>query len=98
MSSSVISLSHTATDDLKFHLIDVELWASEANIHVVTNDAKYGNFDKQEATIKTTDIPFFRNVNIADLFFKNDGAAANTTIIIVGIRMTEAQKEELGIK
>jgi hypothetical protein len=98
ISSSVISLSHTATDDNKFHLSDVDLWASEANIHVLTNDAKYGDFDTQEATITTNDVPFFRNFNIRDIYFKNDGAAANTKIVIVGIRMRESVMKELGIK
>lgn len=98
MASSVISLRHTATDDLKFHLVDVDLWVSEANIHVVTNDAKYGDFDVQLATITTNDVPFFRDFNLRDLFFKNDAAGFHTTIYIVGIRMTEARKEELGIE
>lgn len=77
--------------------MDVDLWVSEANIHVVTNDAKYGDFDVQLATITTADVPSFKDFNLRDLFFRNDGAAANTTIYIVGIRMTEARKEELGI-
>lgn len=97
MSSSTISLSHTATDNNKFHLVDVDLWVSEVNIHVLLQDAKYGDFDVQEATITTNDVPFFKDVNLADLYFKNDGAGANTKIVLVGIRMTEARKKELGI-
>lgn len=96
-SSSVISLAYTATADTKFHLIDVDLWASEINIHVQTNDAKYGDFDKQDAIITTNDVPFFRNVNVADFFFKNKTAASNTTIVIVGVKMPPGQMKELGL-
>lgn len=95
--SSVISLAHTATNDLKFHLVDTDFWVSEANIHVVTNNAKYGDFDIQNATITTNDVPFFREFNLRDIFFKNAGAGSNTTIYIVGIRMTEKRKAELGV-
>lgn len=95
--SSVISLKHTATTDLKFHLVDVDLWVSEANIHVVTNDAFYGDFNIQEATITTLQAGFFKDFNLRDLFFRNAGAAANTTILIVGIRMLPARMEELGL-
>lgn len=97
ISSSVIFLKHTAANDLKFHLVDVDTWVSEANIHVVTHNAKYGNFDEQLATITTNDVPFFHDFNIADLYFKNAGVGDNTTIYLVGIRMTEARKQELGL-
>jgi len=97
MTSSVISLAHTTTVDTKFHLIHVDLWASEINIHIVTNDAKYGDFDKQDATITTNDVPFFRNINLKDLYFKNAVGGSNTTIRVVGIRMTEKQMKELGV-
>lgn len=95
--SSVISLAYPATDDLKFHLVDTDLWVSEANVHIANENAKYGDFDKQDATLTTNDVPFFRNFNLRDLFFRNAGAGADTTIYIVGIRMTEARKKELGI-
>lgn len=98
MTSSVISLKHTATDDLKFHLVDVDLWVSEVNIHIVTNNAKYGDFNEQNATITTNDVPFFHDVNLKDFFFKNAGAAANTTIYLVGIRMSEGRKKDLEIE
>lgn len=64
---------------------------------MITNDAKYGDFNEQLATITTNDVPSFSDFNLRDLYFRNDGAAANTTIYIVGIRMTEARKQELGL-
>lgn len=97
MSSSTISLGHTATDDLKFALVDVDLWASEINIHIVTNNAKYGTFDVQEATVTTAEVLNWKDTNIRDWFFKNAGAGSNTTIYLTGTRMTEARKKELGI-
>jgi len=78
--------------------VDIDLWASEVNVHVETNDAKYGYFDKQDATITTNDVPFFRNINLRDMFFRNAVAAANTTIRLVFVPMTDARKRELGIK
>lgn len=75
----------------------MDLWANEINIHISSNDAKYGNFDKQEATITTADIPFFRNTNVKDWYFKNDSAGSNTVITIVGTRMTKKQMEDQGV-
>jgi len=98
MTSSVISLGHTATADGKFHLVAVDLWASDINIHVMLQNAKYGDFDNQECTIVADkDVPHFENVNLKDLFFKNAGAAANTKIWAVGVRMTEKQMKEAGV-
>lgn len=69
----------------------------EANVHVVTNNAKYGDVNRQEATITTTDIAIFNDFNLKDLYFKNAGAGANTVIYLVGIVMTDGRKEELGV-
>lgn len=95
--SSVLAVEHTATDDLKFHLCDGDMWVRSANIHIETQNAKYGTAEKQDATLTTNDVPFFDDFNLKDMFFKNAGAGANTTIRIVGVLMSEGRKEFLGV-
>ena len=90
-------MAHTAADDLKFHLVDVDFWVSEANVHISANNAKYGTFDVQDAIITTNDIPFFRNFNLRDLFFRNSTPASNTVIHVVGIIMSEEEMKERGL-
>lgn len=77
--------------------MQADLWLRSANIHVVTNSAKYGDTNNQDATITTNDVPFFDDFNLADLYFKNAAPAANTTINVVGIKMTDGRKAELGV-
>lgn len=97
MTSNILTLSHTAIDDLKFHLVHEPVWVRSANIHIVTNDANYGNFDAQAAKAATGAVVEFRDFNIQDLFFRNTGAGLNTTVQVVAILMTEGRKQELGV-
>ena len=90
-----MSYSHTATDDLQFRLVKTDLWLSNANIHIVTNDCKYGKVNDQPATATAGDILIFDNFNLADLYFINETAAANTTIYLVGITMSIKKMREL---
>jgi hypothetical protein len=69
----------------------------EANIHCITNDALYGKVNHQPATVVAGDILPFQDFNLADMWFRNAGAAANTTIYIVGITMSKKRMEEMGI-
>jgi len=94
---SVVTYTHTATDDAAFRLIFTQLWLREANIHVATNNAKYGDLNNQDASITTSDIATFYDFNLADLYFKNATGGSNTTIYLVGVVMTEGRKRELGI-
>jgi predicted GNAT family N-acyltransferase len=73
------------------------LWLRAANIHVVTQNMKYGDVQRQDATATTNDVISFDDFNLADLYFKNAGAGANTTIYLVGIVMTEGHKAELEV-
>ena len=95
--SNVVEYSHTATTDLIFNLVDTDLWLSNANIHCVTADAKYGNTTDQPATVNAGDILVFDNFNLKDLYFKNAGAGVNTTIYVVGITMSKQKMAELGL-
>lgn len=95
--SNVVSYSHTAGDDLQFRLVDTNIWLSNANIHIVTNNALYGKVNDQPATANAGDILIFDNFNLADLFFRNAGAGANTVIYLVGITMSKPKMAELGV-
>ena len=95
--SSVAAYAITATDDLLFRVINTDLWLSNANIHIVTNDALYGNVTIQPATATAGDILIYDTFNLADLYFRNAGAAANTTIYVVGIVMPKQRMHELGL-
>lgn len=81
----MIAISKTATDDLKFRLVQNEMWFREGNFHIITNNAKYGDTNTQDATITAGDIVTFQDFNLGDLFFINASAGSNTTIYFVGI-------------
>lgn len=98
MYESVITYQHTAADDLPFRLISTNLWLRSANIHIITQNCEYGGLYNQDAVLSTTDVVFFDDFNLADLYFKNAGAGLNTTIRLVGIVMTKGRKKELGVE
>lgn len=98
MYESVITYQHTATDDLPFRIISTKLWLRTANIHVITNAADYGGLYNQDASVAAGNVVFFDDFNLADLYFKNSGAGANTIIRIVGVVMTPGRKKELGVE
>jgi len=95
--SNVVQYAHTAADDTLFHMVDVDLWLSNANIHIVTNNALYGDVTAQPATAAAADILVFDNFNLRDLYFRNAGAGANTTIYVVGVTMSKMKMAELGV-
>ena len=95
--ANVISFTHTATDDLIFRLSQSHMWFREANIHVVTNNALYGDVNLQPATVTAGDIVLFQDFDLSQLYFRNAGAAANTVVHVVGILMTETMLDTLGI-
>ena len=97
MYESVITYQHTATDDLLFRLISTPLWLRSANIHIVTNSCKYGGLYNQDAILTTTDVAFFDDFNLQDLYFKNAVGGADTTIRLVGIVMTPGRMKELEV-
>ena len=94
---SFISISKTATADTMFSLIQADLWMREVNIHVETNNAKYGDRTGQDAEVTAGDVVPFQDVNLADVFFKNAGAGANTVIRAVGVVMTPGRLKDLEI-
>lgn len=84
--------------DLQFRLIQQDLWLREANIHIKTNDCKYGNVTEQPATATADDILVFEDFNLADLYFINATATSDTLIYLVGITMSKRRMEDLGIQ
>lgn len=94
---SILAFSKTATDDNLFKLTTQDFWCSEANIHILTNNALYGDLNNIEAPVNTTDILSYKNFNINDLYFKNATAGNNTKIVAVCIRMPDKLKQELGV-
>ena len=97
MSSNVTTFFHTATDDNPFKLTIKDHWFKDCNIHIATQNAKYGDKNRQDASATTNDVLSFEDVNLNDLFFKNAGAGANTTIYFVGVEMLPAEKARLGV-
>lgn len=89
--------AHTATDDLKFRLVQNDLWIREANIHITTFDANYGDNNTQDATASAGDILTFQDFNLADLFFKNTGAGSNTVITAVCVLATRGHLKDLEV-
>jgi hypothetical protein len=97
--SNVVQLAHTATDDLKFALVYSDMWFREINIHILTNDARYGdtNITSSNPSITAGNGISFQDVNLKDIFFINSAGGSNTTIFAVGVLMTPGRKTELGV-
>jgi len=74
------------------------LWLRSANIHVITQNCQYGDLFNQDAVLTTTDVVYFDDFNLADLYFRNAGAGLNTTIRLVGIVMTPGRKKDLEVE
>lgn len=83
--------------DKQFNLVQDDLWLREANIHILTNDAKYGKVNNQPATVTAGDILVFEDFNLADLYFINATATSDTLIYVIGITMSKARLMELGV-
>lgn len=98
--TGVIQLSHTATADTKFALTYNPLWFREVNIHVLTNNARYGdtNISSSNPEITAGNGLSFQDVNLADIFFMNAAGGSNTTITAIGVKMTPKRMQELGVK
>lgn len=92
-----VSISHTATDDLKFSLVGADLWLEDVNIHCETKAAKYGSRSEQEAVVYADDVLSYRYINLKDIFFKNETAAANTVIRAIGVVMPPDRIKRYGI-
>ena len=95
--SSLVQYTYTATADTQFRVMNTPLWMREANVHCVTNNAKYGNVTDQPATINANDIVIFQDFNLADIYFKNATAGSNTTIYVIGVTMSRGRMRDMGL-
>lgn len=74
------------------------MWVSHVNMHCIDQNAYYGNFDVQDAPmIADKDVLFWRDINLADWFFRNTTPGANTKITMVGAKMSDTRKKLLGL-
>ena len=98
--TGVIQLSHTATSDTKFALTYTPLWFREVNIHILTNDMRYGdtNITSANPSITAGNGVSFQDVNLADIFFMNSAGGSNGTVTAIGVKMTPNRMTELGVK
>lgn len=87
--TSIITLNKTATSDASFRICDASIPFYDINVHVESNDCKYGTPVAQEAIAVTGSVISFRNGDIRDIWFKNRVAGNNTKIIIVATVPTD---------
>ena len=92
---SFISFTHTATDDNPFRLVTVSIPMYEVNIHCFLKKANYGNLAEQNGEINVGEIPYFPNVDLKDIWFKNNNAGDNTKIVAIGSVPVKAIKQYL---
>lgn len=99
MPNNVQQFTYTAAADTKFRLVQSTVWCREVNIHILTNDARYGdmNISAANPSIAAGNGISFQDVNLADLFFQNTNAGSNTTIFAVAVIMTTGRKRDLGV-
>lgn len=95
---SFISLDHTATDDTKFSLTSCNMWFREINIECQTNNAKYGDLNKQDNTINAGDIISYQYINLRDIFFINAAAGSNTVIVASGSLLLPFELKQYGLE
>lgn len=94
--ASLVTISHTATNDSAFRLTDHDIPFFDANFHVAAQAAKYGDMTAQNADAAVGDVITFRNGNIKDIWFINAAGGANTQIICVATVPNKYVKSELG--
>jgi hypothetical protein len=92
-----LSMTKTATSDGIFHFVEKDVWIREGNFVIITNPAYQGSFAVQPIPFSVNSSFSFQDFNLKDIFFKNQNAGSNTTIVFSGILMTRARKIEFGV-
>jgi len=77
---SFLSFSYTVLDSAAPPEYDHDIFFDDVNIHVETNDIKYGDGRYCEATATAGSVLSFRNLRLSDIFVKN-AVALNTAVI-----------------
>lgn len=96
--NEVNRITKTAAADTMFRLADSPLWFREVNIHCLTNNCYYGDRVDQDAPMTAGDVLTWQDTDLSQWFFKNRTAGSNTVIKAIGVLMTRARMEELGIQ
>jgi len=92
---SYFNKSITATTDAPFSLSYADVWLREVNIQILSNDALMGDRSGQDFAMATGAVASFPYINLADVFIKNAGAGANTTVVVNGVVMTPAMVKRM---
>jgi len=95
--SSFLSFSKTATADTPFRLTEESIPFYDANFHVLSNDAYYGDAAVLEAPQYAGDRTFFTKADLKDLWFKNYTAGSNTKVVGVATVPTTYVLQSLGL-
>ena len=93
--SSLVGFSMTMADDSEHRIVEFDLPFYELNIHVYTENAKYGPLGVCDGTINAGDVVFLKNGNLRDFIFKNASAGSNTKIVAIATVPNEYVKEML---
>jgi len=93
---SIVSFSKTSGDTAT-PLTDFDVPTYEVNIHCYTNGVYYGDGNVMGAKIDPGDIAFFKNVNLRDIFIKNQNAGSNGSIYVVAAVPSDLVKKGLNL-
>jgi len=85
-----LSLSKTFVNDNASNIVGTStpLVFQELDIQILSNDAYYGDKNTQAFELSAGDIISFRSstgVNLTDIYFKNQGAGNNISVVAVGL-------------
>ena len=89
--AKVFSKQYTISDNPKW-LEDAPVTLYDVNLHVEDNKVKYGNGVNQTAVLNVGMVVWFRELNLHDIFFKNETGASVGKVSVVGIYDVEGGK------
>lgn len=99
MPSSIRTFDYTATADTKFKLTTQPFLCREANIHILTNDARYGdiNITSSYPSITAGNGVSYQDFDLNDIYFMNSAGGSNTHVVATCIQMTPKRAKDLGL-
>lgn len=96
--TSVVTFNVTASADAPFNVCAGQsIPFYDANFHIATQAAQYGDMTAQDAPAAVGDVISYRNGDLKDIWFKNAAAGVNTQIICVAVVPVDYVKEALGL-
>jgi len=82
LKTKTISVSLTPGDTPK-PITSHDVFFEEANFHIYTHDAYYGDGTTMTAVAKSNSILYFRSGNLRDFYFKNYTAGNDCVVVCV---------------